>query len=129
MFALIAAAPAVVAPDINVGGELLRVILSLVGIIVLILIAGRLTRRLQARGSRGGGRRIRCMETFAVGARDRLLLLEVDGQRLLIGAGQGGMRTLHVYEGGSPSTIETAASAAVPVPVFAELLARWRRTP
>lgn len=128
MLALIAAVPDIAATDINVGGELLRVILSLIGIIVLILVAGWLSRRLRTHGSQGR-RRIRCVETYAVGARDRLLLLEVDGQRLLVGAGQGGMRTLHVYDAGAASSIETSAEVAAPLPVFAELLARWRRKP
>ncbi|MCW8807017.1 MAG: flagellar biosynthetic protein FliO [Rhodanobacter sp.] len=128
MLALIAATPAMAAPNINVGAELLRVILSLVGIIVLILVAGWLSRRLRAHGIQSS-RRIRCVETFAVGARDRLLLLEVDGQRLLVGSGQGGMRTLHVYDAGAASSTEAAQEVAAPAPVFAELLARWRRTP
>ncbi|HWU76138.1 MAG TPA: flagellar biosynthetic protein FliO [Rhodanobacter sp.] len=112
-------------PDVNVGGELLRVILSLVGIIVLILIAGKLSRRMQSRGG-AGGRSIRCVETFAVGTRDRLLLIDANGQRLLIGIGQGGMHTLHVY-GASPEVAAEIGQPAMPVPAFAELLARWRR--
>jgi flagellar protein FliO/FliZ len=36
------------------------------------------------------------VESFAVGTRDRLLLLEADGKRLLVGMGPGGMRTLLV---------------------------------
>ncbi|MHA6205510.1 flagellar biosynthetic protein FliO [Dyella soli] len=120
------AVPAVAAPDINLGGELVRVLLSLLGIVVLIFAAGWLSRRLQAR-TVPGGRRLRCVETMAVGARERLLLIDANGKRLLIGVGQGGMRTLHVYEG------EAAApdvAAAMPAPVgFGELLARWKRTP
>lgn len=126
VLALVAPAAAA-APEINVGAELVRVVLSLVGIIALIFAAGWLSRRLQGRAS-PGGRRIRCVETLAVGARDRVLLLEADGKRLLVGVGQGGMRTLHVYEG----EIEAADAIAPPVapgPGFAELLARWKRTP
>jgi flagellar protein FliO/FliZ len=125
MLALIASAPAIAAPDINVGGELLRVILSLVGIIVLILIAGKLSRRMRSRGG-AGGRSISCVETFAVGTRDRLLLIDANGQRLLIGVGQGGMHTLHVY-GASPEIAAAVGQPTAPVPAFAELLARWRR--
>ncbi|MDQ6648239.1 MAG: flagellar biosynthetic protein FliO [Pseudomonadota bacterium] len=127
MLALMVVAPGIATPDINVGGELLRVILSLVGIIVLILAAGWLTRRLRA-NSGTGGRRIRCVETFAVGTKDRLLLVNADGQRLLIGVGQSGMRTLHVYEGAEPAALEVTPPAS-PVPGFAELLARWKRKP
>ncbi len=111
------------ATDINVGGELLRVLLSLVAVVALIFAAGWLSRRLQAR-SRPGGRRIRCVEAMALGARDRVLLIEADGKRLLIGAGPGGMRTLHVYEGEAPMQEDPPALLAVPD--LAQLLSRWR---
>ena len=115
--------PVAAAPEINVGGELVRVVLSLAAIIALIFVAGWFSRRLQARTT-PGGRRLRCVETMAVGARDRLMLVDADGKRLLIGMGQGGMRTLHVYEG------EVTPIAVQPVPLapnFGELLNRWKR--
>jgi len=117
------ALPVAAAPEINVGGELLRVLLSLAGIIVLIFAAGWLSRRLQARAT-PGGRRMRCVETMAVGARDRLMIVDADGKRLLIGVGQGGMRTLHVYEGVAPAP---EASPQPPIAPFGDVLARWKR--
>ncbi|ULU27360.1 flagellar biosynthetic protein FliO [Dyella terrae] len=113
----------VAAPEINVGGELARVLVSLVGIIALIFVAGWFSRRLQARAT-PGGRRMRCVETMAVGARDRLMLVEADGKRLLIGMGQGGMRTLHVYEGAAPAP---EANPQPPITPFGDVLARWKR--
>lgn len=113
------------AADINVGGELLRVIASLVAIIAMILVAGWVTRRMQRRPG-GGGRRIRCVESFAIGTRERLLLLDADGKRLLIGTGPGGMRTLHVYDGQAPQEIAPAASNDPAKPAFGDLLARLR---
>jgi flagellar protein FliO/FliZ len=114
---------------VGVGGELVRVILSLLGIIVMILVAGWFTRRMQAR-SRPGGRRIRCIEAMAVGARDRVLLLDADGKRLLVGMGPGGMRTLHVYDGtpDEPAPVPAVPAATLPMPAFGELLARWKRS-
>ncbi|MCW0200564.1 flagellar biosynthetic protein FliO [Rhodanobacter thiooxydans] len=121
-----ALAPAALpAADVNVGGELFRVLLSLAAVVAMIFVAGWLSRRLQAR-SRPGGRRIRCVEAMAVGARDRVLLLDADGKRLLVGVGPGGMRTLHVYEG-IPVEPAVAEPAAAPLPAFGELLARWKR--
>jgi flagellar protein FliO/FliZ len=120
------ATPVASAPDIQVGGELARVLVSLLGIIALIFAAGWMSRRLQARTS-PGGRRLRCVESMAVGARDRLLIVEADGKRLLVGVGQGGMRTLHVYEG---SAVASDAPGPHPAPIgFGDLLARWKRTP
>ena len=122
---ILAAAPAA-APEFNATGELARVILSLAAIIGMILVAGWLTRRMQRRPG-GGGRRIRCVESFAVGTRDRLLLLEADGKRLLIGMGPGGMHTLHVYDGAAPESVEHPQVASPATPVFAEMLARWKQ--
>jgi flagellar protein FliO/FliZ len=122
--ALILAAPAASA-EFNAAGELVRVILSLAGIIAMIFVAGWVTRRLQRRPG-AAGRRIRCVESFAVGARERLLLLDADGKRLLIGTGPGGMRTLHVYDGEAPREIVPAASGESLKPVFGDLLARLK---
>jgi flagellar protein FliO/FliZ len=122
---MLAAAPAAV-PEFNAAGELVRVVLSLLGIIGLILAAGWLTRRMQRRHG-VAGRRIRCVETFAVGARERLLLLDADGKRLLIGMGPGGMRTLHVYDGAAAEPVAIEQPSAPPLPAFGELLARWKR--
>lgn len=119
--ALLAAAPAADHMP-GLGGELLQVVLSLAGIVALIVLAGWLGRRVQVRG-RPGGRRLRCVETLALGARERVLLLDADGKRLLLGVGAGGVRTLHVYDGEAPPA-EAPPPAA---PSFAELLAGWRR--
>ncbi|MGO4702139.1 FliO/MopB family protein [Dyella sp. 2RAB6] len=120
---ILLAMAAVPAAEPGVGAELLRVCLSLIGIIALIFAAGWLGRRAQGR-ARPGGRRIRCVESFAVGTRDRLLLLEADGKRLLVGVGQGGMRTLHVYEG---DALVAEVPPSPPVPAFADLLGFWKR--
>ena len=115
------------AAEFNATGELLRVLLSLAGIIVLIFAAGWFSRRMQR--TRGAiGRRIRCVESFAIGTRERIVLLEADGQRLLVGTGPGGMRTLHVYAAGEGTPLPvTADKSTVTVPAFGELLARWKR--
>ncbi|WP_266159762.1 FliO/MopB family protein [Dyella silvatica] len=122
MLALIAPAT----PELNMGAELLRMLLSLGGIVALIFAAGWLSRRVQGR-AQPGGRRIRCVESFALGTRERVLLLDADGKRLLIGLGPAGMRTLHVYDGAAPEQDESTAAAA---PFnFSDVLAAWKRKP
>jgi flagellar protein FliO/FliZ len=121
--AMLARAPAASVPDIDVTGELLRVMLSLGAIVALIFAAGWLTRRLQARQFIGG-RRLRCVESMSISARERVLLIEADGKRLLVGVGAGGVRALHVYEG---TVAAEQAPAPVAVPPFAELLSRLGR--
>lgn len=120
---MLARAPAASVPDINVTGELIRVVLSLGAIVALIFAAGWLTRRLQSRKF-VGGRRLRCVESMSISARERVLLIEADGKRLLVGVGASGVRALHVYEGTVP--VETVP-APVPPPAFAELLSRLGR--
>ena len=124
MQALALAVPAAT-PDVDVGAELLRVLLSLAAVSALIVVAGWMSRRLQAR-SLPGGRRIRCVETLAVGARERGRLLDADGKRLLGGVGPGGLRTLHVYDGVPPADVTPPPDAPAP-PNFAQLLSRWKR--
>jgi flagellar protein FliO/FliZ len=122
VLAILAPITTPIVPDMNVAGELLRVLLSLAGIVVLIFGAGWVGRRLQGRQFIGG-RRLRCLETLPVGSRERVLLLEVEGQRVLVGVGAGGVRTLHVYECVEPVVVVEAAAP----PGFADLLGRWRR--
>jgi flagellar protein FliO/FliZ len=121
--AILARAPTASVPDIDVTGELIRVVLSLGGIIALIFAAGWLTRRLQSRQFMGG-RRLRCVESMSISARERVLLIEADGKRLLVGVGAGGVRALHVYEGNV--AVENVAVPAT-MPPFAELLSRLGR--
>jgi flagellar protein FliO/FliZ len=116
-------APSAGLPGIDVGGELLRVVLSLIGIVLLILVAGWLSRRLQARQFLSG-RRLRSLESMPVGARERVLLVEADGTRLLLGVGAGGVRTLHVFDGAAPAPTLPEVPAA---PNFGDLLNRWKR--
>jgi flagellar protein FliO/FliZ len=66
------------------------------------------------------------VETMSISARERVLLIEADGKRLLVGVGAGGVRALHVYEGTVPAE---EVLAATPVPPFAQLLARMGRKP
>lgn len=125
MSLMMAMAPAASMPPVDVTGELLRVMLSLAGIVALIFAAGWLTRRLQAR-QLIGGRRLRCVESMSVGARERVLLVDADGKRMLLGVGVGGVRALHVYDGNAPVAEEGAGTPAS-LPPFAQLLGRMGR--
>ncbi|WP_329742677.1 flagellar biosynthetic protein FliO [Dyella sp. A6] len=120
----VAASPLAAGATPSLGGELLQVVLSLAGVVLLIVAAGWLSRRVQAR-TRPGGRRLRCVESIALGARERVLLLDADGKRLLLGVGAGGVRTLHVYDGEAQPVAE-APTPSAPASPFAELLAGWR---
>jgi flagellar protein FliO/FliZ len=101
-------------------GALLRVLLSLVVVVAFIFAAGWIARRLQGvSGARG--KRLRCLETIAVGVKERIALIEVGGQQLVVGIAPGSIRTLHVLDVplAEPASISTAEAPRG----FAQLLA------
>jgi flagellar protein FliO/FliZ len=108
-------------PTVDTGAELLRIVISLIGVIAMILLAGWLSRRAQAR-VRPGGRRIRCLETMPVGMKERVMLIDVGGTQLLVGSSPSGLRTLHVLD---KPLEEDAAPNSVPVRGFRDVLAQW----
>jgi flagellar protein FliO/FliZ len=120
---MLRAAPAALATPVpmNTGAELLRVVLSLAGIVAMIFIAGWLTRRAQAR-VRPGGRKIRVIETMPVGVKEKVMLLEVGGAQILVGASPSGLRTLHVLA--TPVVEDVQPTPAAP-PSFRDILGQW----
>jgi flagellar protein FliO/FliZ len=106
-------------------GELLRVVLSLIAVVVMILAVGWLTRRMQAR-VRPGGQRVRCLETLAVGVKEKVLLLEVGERQLLVGASPAGLRTLLVLDEALPPP-KPQASLPISAGNFRDILAQWRK--
>ncbi|MBN8735173.1 MAG: flagellar biosynthetic protein FliO [Xanthomonadales bacterium] len=121
------AAPSAAPAVANAGGagELLRVVLSLAAVVVMILAVGWLTRRMQAR-VRPGGQRVRCVETLAVGMKERVLLLEVGDRQLVVGASPSGLRTLLVLDEPLPAP-KSPTDAPISPLNFRDALARWRK--
>lgn len=85
------------------------VAISLGGIILLILIMAWGLRRLRMPGTPGGASGIKIISALPVGARERIVLLKVGEQQLLVGMGPGHMQTLHVLD--EPLPEESGAQA------------------
>ncbi|WP_250876565.1 flagellar biosynthetic protein FliO [Luteibacter anthropi] len=118
------AAP-VAAPAVDSGAELVRVLISLLGVVALIFFVGWLSRRAQVR-IRPGGRKIRVVESMPVGVKDRVMLIEVGGKQLLVGASPGGgLRTLHVLD--TPVAEDAVPPQAPAIRGFRDVLAQWKR--
>lgn len=118
------AAP-VAPPAVDSGAELVRVLVSLLGVVALIFFVGWLSRRAQAR-VRPGGRKIRVIESMPVGIKDRVMLIEVGGKQLLVGASPaGGLRTLHVLD--TPVVDDVVPPQAPTIRGFRDVLAQWKR--
>jgi flagellar protein FliO/FliZ len=123
-FALLLAPPAFAAAapaDVDAGG-LLRVCISLGVVIALILAAGWVLRRLQGGGVRGGGN-LRCLESIAIGMKERVVLVQAGEQQLLIGVAPGNVRTLHVFD--QPIAI-AVPNAVSPATAFRTVFSQWR---
>jgi flagellar protein FliO/FliZ len=115
----------VAAPAVDSGAEMVRVLVSLLGVVALIFFVGWLSRRAQGR-VRPGGRKIRVIETMPVGIKEKVMLLEVGGTQLLVGASPtGGLRTLHVLA--TPVEEDTTPSSAPSIRGFRDVLAQWKR--
>ncbi|SFW37076.1 flagellar protein FliO/FliZ [Luteibacter sp. UNCMF366Tsu5.1] len=121
---VVLAAPAV-APAVDSGAEIVRVLISLLGVVALIFFVGWLSRRAQAR-VRPGGRRIRVIESMPVGIKEKVMLIEVGGTQLLVGASPtGGLRTLHVLD--TPIAEDVLPPSSPAIRGFRDVLNQWKR--
>jgi flagellar protein FliO/FliZ len=113
--------------------SLLRVVLGLALVLALVFAAAWLMRRLRAiQGAGTDG--ITVLAQTSLGARERVILVQVGGQKLLLGAGPGNVRTLLVLPAEAPAAragtpqpepASPAQLSATPTrPTFTELLKR-----
>jgi flagellar protein FliO/FliZ len=98
----------------SIGGA----VFSLLLVIGLILGLGWLAKRMPGMNRGAGSSQLKIVASVALGPRDRAVVLDVGGQQLLVGVGQGGVRTLHTLEHPLPVAESTAPSA------FAQVLAQ-----
>lgn len=78
-------------------GNLAQVTLWLVIVVLVILGSAWLLRRFGG-GMFGGGQTIRILSATSLGGRDRLALVQVGEQQLLLGVSPGRINTLHVFD-------------------------------
>ncbi len=81
--------------DSGLGGQLLQLLLGLLLVIGLIFLLAWLMRRVQQIGPRGG-QVIKILASQALGPRDRLLLVQVGEEQILLGLAPGRITPLHV---------------------------------
>jgi len=101
----LASAPAVGA------GELAKVAGGLVLVLALIAGLGWAAQRMrQGRGT--GARHLRILDALPLGTRERLMLVEVDGERVLIGIAGGRIERLHALAPKAADFNEALAAAS-----------------
>ncbi|WP_372873840.1 flagellar biosynthetic protein FliO [Pseudomonas sp.] len=97
----------------GIAGQLVQLLLGLLLVIGLIFLLAWLMRRVQQLGPRGG-QVIKIVASQALGPRDRLVLVQVGGEQLLLGLTPGRIAPLHVLKepvhlpDGEPASTEFA---------------------
>jgi flagellar protein FliO/FliZ len=88
----------------EVGPALLQVALALVATLALVFAAAWMLKRIGGAGLRATGA-IRVLATTALGTRERLLLVEIHGQQLLLGVTQHQVNKLHAFSADAPRIV------------------------
>ena len=110
-------AQAVTAPAVgSVGGQLTQLVLGLLLVIGLIFLLAWLMRRVQRIGP-GNGQVIELVGSRALGPRDRLVLVQVGEEQILLGITPGRITPLHVLK-----TPVDAVKTEAATPEFAQRL-------
>jgi len=83
-------------------GSVFSVMLGLALVLALLFAAAWLVRRLQRVQPRSEGA-IQLVAQLPVGIKERLLVVRVGDENVLIGVAPGQIRSLHVWQGGLPA--------------------------
>lgn len=109
--------------------SLFGAVLALLAVLALVIGLGWLLKRLPGSGFRPA-EGMKVVASLSVGAKERVVVVEVNGQQLLLGVTAGGINTLHTL----PEPLPPPAPVRVPdfknLPNFAQLLQqRLRKDP
>ncbi len=110
-----AAAPAV---SSGVAGQLTQLVFGLLLVLGLIFFLAWLLRRVQQAGPAGKGQVIEIVGSRALGPRDRLMLVQVGNEQILLGLSPGTITALHVLK----ESIEVPTTTEKATPEFAQHL-------
>ena len=115
----VATATAAAAPAVSSGvaGQLTQLVFGLLLVLGLIFFLAWLLRRVQQAGPAGKGQVIELIGSRALGPRDRLLLVQVGNEQILLGLSPGTITALHVLK--EPVHVSSAEKAT---PEFAQRL-------
>lgn len=85
-----------VSPGVG-GGDILSVSISMFIVVAVIMVLGWFYSRSRMIGG-GGSNVINVVATRALGPKERLMVVEVADQQLLVGMTPSGVQTLHVFD-------------------------------
>ncbi len=83
----------------DVGSNILQVAIALLATLGILILCAYFAKKLLA-GSHGTNSLIKVLATRTLGSRERLMLVELQGETVLIGVTQHNISKLHTIEGG-----------------------------
>jgi flagellar protein FliO/FliZ len=101
----------------GVAGQLTQLVFGLLLVLGLIFFLAWLLRRVQQAGPAGKGQVIELIGSRALGPRDRLMLVQVGNEQILLGLSPGSITALHVLK--EPVQVPSSEKAT---PEFAQRL-------
>ncbi|MEO6677165.1 MAG: flagellar biosynthetic protein FliO [Pseudomonas sp.] len=110
----VATATAAAAPVAGSGmaGQLTQLVFGLLLVLGLIFFLAWLLRRVQQAGPAGKGQVIEIVGSRALGPRDRLMLVQVGNEQILLGLSPGTITALHVLK--EPVHVPSATEKTTP---------------
>nr|WP_306660604.1 flagellar biosynthetic protein FliO [Pseudomonas nunensis] len=110
----VATATAAAAPVASSGmaGQLTQLVFGLLLVLGLIFFLAWLLRRVQQAGPAGKGQVIDIIGSRALGPRDRLMLVQVGNEQILLGLSPGTITALHVLK--EPVHVPSATEKSTP---------------
>lgn len=120
-FALAAASGVAQAAEPGSAGSLLTVLPGLALVLGLVFVCAWVAKRIGPGRLAGGGQAIKFVSSQSVGARERVVIVEVGNQWLVLGVAPGRVSTLSQMDKPAASTSEAPAGGAVQIakPPFA----------
>jgi flagellar protein FliO/FliZ len=115
-----ATAAAVPAVNSGVAGQLTQLVFGLLLVLGLIFFLAWLLRRVQQAGPAGKGQVIELIGSRALGPRDRLMLVQVGNEQILLGLSPGSITALHVLK----EPVQVPGGTEKATPEFAQHLLR-----
>ena len=110
----VATTATVAAPVVNSGiaGQLTQLVFGLLLVLGIIFFLAWLLRRVQQAGPAGKGQVIELIGSRALGPRDRLMLVQVGNEQILLGLSPGTITALHVLK--EPVPVPSTSEKATP---------------
>ena len=104
----------------SAGGGLLQTTFALMFVLALLVGLAWFLKRFGPKNLGGGNNTVKLVGALSVGARERILVVEVGGQWIVVGASPGRMNALATMPRQEGGEAAAAATAALPTANFAE---------